>query len=194
MDVAVGIRRPCGGAVGAVLRKFWLADGVWCRVPPPGPPRVPLLQGDGTTSIVLFTGELLKYADRFIGDGVHPRIIVEGFDIAKARTVEFLEKFKVERAEVYEDRERLLNVARTSLRSKLRVEVRGWSLCVFPRGWHGVPRARARDPCRRLRVSVRGECAVPRPPLPWPSPACITRPCVCVARSLPPSPHSWRTS
>ena len=80
-------------------------------------------QGDGTTSIVLFTGELLKYAERFIGDGVHPRILVDGFDLAKDRVAKFLDTFKVERAEVYEDRELLLNVARTSLRSKLRPEV-----------------------------------------------------------------------
>lgn len=81
------------------------------------------LQGDGTTSTVLFTGELLKYADRFIGDGVHPRILVDGFDIAKERVVKFLDTFKVERLEAYEDRELLLNVAKTSLRSKLRPEV-----------------------------------------------------------------------
>ena len=39
--------------------------------------------GDGTTSVVLLVGELLKQADRFISEGVHPTVIGEGFDIAK---------------------------------------------------------------------------------------------------------------
>ena len=39
--------------------------------------------GDGTTSVVLLVGELLKQADRYISEGVHPSVIAEGFDVAK---------------------------------------------------------------------------------------------------------------
>src|SRR6266436_3793470 len=39
--------------------------------------------GDGTTSVVLLVGELLKQSDRFISEGVHPTVIAEGFDLAK---------------------------------------------------------------------------------------------------------------
>ena len=39
--------------------------------------------GDGTTSVVLLVGELLKQADRYISEGVHPSVIAEGFDLAK---------------------------------------------------------------------------------------------------------------
>lgn len=39
--------------------------------------------GDGTTSVVLLVGELLKQADSYIQEGVHPRVIGEGFDLAK---------------------------------------------------------------------------------------------------------------
>jgi T-complex protein 1 subunit zeta len=39
--------------------------------------------GDGTTSVVLLVGELLKQADRYIAEGLHPRIITDGFEIAK---------------------------------------------------------------------------------------------------------------
>ena len=34
--------------------------------------------GDGTTSNVLFIGELMKQAERHISEGVHPRVITEG--------------------------------------------------------------------------------------------------------------------
>ena len=39
--------------------------------------------GDGTTSVVLLVGELLKQSDRFISEGVHPTVIAGGFDLAK---------------------------------------------------------------------------------------------------------------
>ncbi|KAG9242267.1 chaperonin Cpn60/TCP-1 family [Calycina marina] len=72
--------------------------------------------GDGTTSVVLLVGELLKQADRYISEGLHPRIITDGYEIAKAESLNFLDSFKLEK-EV--DRELLLSVARTSLSTKL---------------------------------------------------------------------------
>ncbi|KAG9250549.1 TCP-1/cpn60 chaperonin family-domain-containing protein [Emericellopsis atlantica] len=72
--------------------------------------------GDGTTSVVLLVGELLKQADRYISEGLHPRIITDGFEIAKVEALKFLDDFKLDK-EV--DRELLLNVARTSLATKL---------------------------------------------------------------------------
>ena len=32
---------------------------------------------DGTTSTVCFIGELMKQAERYINEGVHPRVLVE---------------------------------------------------------------------------------------------------------------------
>lgn len=43
--------------------------------------------GDGTTSVVLLVGELLKQADRYISEGLHPRIITDGFEIAKTEAL-----------------------------------------------------------------------------------------------------------
>lgn len=45
------------------------------------------ITGDGTTSVVLMVGELLKQADRHISEGLHPRIITDGYEIAKAETL-----------------------------------------------------------------------------------------------------------
>ncbi|KAI9752025.1 MAG: T-complex protein 1 subunit zeta [Lichina confinis] len=74
------------------------------------------ITGDGTTSVVLLVGELLKQADRHIAEGLHPRVITDGFEIAKAEALKFLDSFKLEK-EI--DRELLLSVARTSLSTKL---------------------------------------------------------------------------
>jgi chaperonin GroEL (HSP60 family) len=43
--------------------------------------------GDGTTSVVLLVGELLKQADRHITEGLHPRIITDGYEIAKTEAL-----------------------------------------------------------------------------------------------------------
>lgn len=89
--------------------------------------------GDGTTSVVLLVGELLKQADRYIQEGVHPRVIGEGFDMAKkealiVRTLlspvflgsltccQFLDSFKQTPSL---DRADLIAVAHTSLSTKL---------------------------------------------------------------------------
>jgi T-complex protein 1 subunit zeta len=50
---------------------------------------------DGTTSAVLFCGELLKQAERFTSEGLHPRQISEGYEIARDMVIEFLDNYKV---------------------------------------------------------------------------------------------------
>lgn len=45
------------------------------------------ITGDGTTSAVLLIGELLKQADRYISEGLHPRVITDGYDIAKTESL-----------------------------------------------------------------------------------------------------------
>ncbi|KAF9771695.1 T-complex protein 1 subunit zeta [Fusarium sp. DS 682] len=72
--------------------------------------------GDGTTSVVLFVGELLKQAERYIAEGLHPRIITDGFEIAKVEALKFLDGFKLPRGI---DRELLLHVAKTCLSTKI---------------------------------------------------------------------------
>jgi T-complex protein 1 subunit zeta len=74
------------------------------------------ITGDGTTSVVLLVGELLRQADRYISEGLHPRVLTDGYEIAKDESLKFLDTFKLKR-EI--DRELLLSVARTSLSTKL---------------------------------------------------------------------------
>ncbi|KAH9261786.1 T-complex protein 1, zeta subunit [Batrachochytrium salamandrivorans] len=79
--------------------------------------------GDGTTSSVLFTGELLKQAERFLSDGTHPRVIVDGFDAAKVIVMDLLDDMRKQHEDIAQDRELLVNVCRTALSTKLRPEL-----------------------------------------------------------------------
>lgn len=72
--------------------------------------------GDGITTTILIIGELLKQAEIYVSEGVHPHFITEGFNIAYNKTLELLEKFK---KPVKIERDLLVEVARTSLRTKL---------------------------------------------------------------------------
>lgn len=74
------------------------------------------ITGDGTTSVCLLVGELLKQAERFTSEGLHPRLVTEGFELARAETLDFLNTFK---QDVDVDRELLLAVSRSSLTTKV---------------------------------------------------------------------------
>ncbi|KAL3775381.1 hypothetical protein ACHAWO_006572 [Cyclotella atomus] len=79
--------------------------------------------GDGTTSTVLLCGELLKQAHRYTSEGLHPRAIADGFDIARDATLSFLDSFKVTKDDnntlIQNDRELMKCLASTSLHTKL---------------------------------------------------------------------------
>ena len=79
------------------------------------------ITGDGTTTVILLVGELLKQAERFISEGVHPRVIVDGFEIAREASLNYLDQFK-QSPESF-DREFLLQIARTSLSTKVNSEL-----------------------------------------------------------------------
>jgi len=76
--------------------------------------------GDGTTSTVLLIGELLKQADIHLSEGLHPRLLTEGIEMAKKRSLEVLQKISV-KCEM--NRNTLLEVARTSVRTKVHQEL-----------------------------------------------------------------------
>eukprot|EP00954_Amorphochlora_amoebiformis_P010233 799887-Amorphochlora_amoeboformis.AAC.3 len=77
------------------------------------------ITGDGTTSNVLFTGELLRQASIHLAEGLHPRVIVEGFEMARDRCMAFVEEFKDKIDTKSENSELLLNVAKSSIRTKV---------------------------------------------------------------------------
>lgn len=47
------------------------------------------ITGDGTTSVCLYVGELLKQAERYISEGLHPRVVTDGFELARTETLKF---------------------------------------------------------------------------------------------------------
>ena len=65
---------------------------------------------------------------------MHPRLLTEGFEIAKKATLEFLEKFK-QPVEVGDkpDKELLKMVARTTLRTKVQQKLLSGSRCTWPK-------------------------------------------------------------
>jgi len=77
--------------------------------------------GDGTTSVTIFSGELLKEAKNFIDDGMHSQTIIAGFWKALFFARERLNQlcFKIDETSPEEKRNLLLNCAQTSLNSKL---------------------------------------------------------------------------
>jgi T-complex protein 1 subunit zeta len=77
--------------------------------------------GDGTTSNILINAELLRQADLYIEEGLHPRILVDSYELAKIHVLELLPKLA--HIKTGFNREILQAVARTSLRTKLHHEL-----------------------------------------------------------------------
>jgi T-complex protein 1 subunit eta len=77
--------------------------------------------GDGTTSVVLLAGEMLKESRSFIEDGVSPHIIIKGYrkaaQLAAARIKEIA--VNIDKTDKVAFRDLLLKCAGTSMNSKL---------------------------------------------------------------------------
>ena len=76
--------------------------------------------GDGTTSAVLIVGELMKQAERHLSDGVHPRLLCDGIDLAKAEVLNFIDATQM-KMEI--TRPILLDIAKCVLRTKMHAEL-----------------------------------------------------------------------
>jgi T-complex protein 1 subunit eta len=77
--------------------------------------------GDGTTSVVLTAGELLKQAKTFIDEGMHSQIIIKGYREAAKQCVDRIRTVSVKIADKSdEEKKDILNkCAQTSLNSKI---------------------------------------------------------------------------
>ncbi|RHY18446.1 hypothetical protein DYB36_012449, partial [Aphanomyces astaci] len=79
--------------------------------------------GDGTTSVAVLCGELLREAEKLIEQRIHPQTIIEGWRIALSTAHKALEKSARDHSQdPIKFREDLLNIARTTLSSKLMAE------------------------------------------------------------------------
>jgi len=72
--------------------------------------------GDGTTSAVILTGELLKYAGELLDQNIHPTVICGGYKLAAGKAVETLHKLSIPIKSG--DKKTLKDIAMTSMASK----------------------------------------------------------------------------
>ncbi|GMH42462.1 hypothetical protein BSKO_10381 [Bryopsis sp. KO-2023] len=76
-----------------------------------------VVAGDGTTSVVVICGALLKRCMELLGKGIHPTIISDSFLKASMKACEILESIAI--PVDLNDRESLIRAASTSLSSKV---------------------------------------------------------------------------
>jgi thermosome len=72
--------------------------------------------GDGTTSAVILTGELLKYAGDMLEQNIHPTVITHGYKLASEKSIDTLKKLSMPIKPT--DKKTLRNIAMTSMSSK----------------------------------------------------------------------------
>ncbi len=73
--------------------------------------------GDGTTTVVVIAGELLKQAEELLDLDIHPSIIIEGYRLARFKADEILDGMSTE--VLFDNDKTLRAVAETSMSSKI---------------------------------------------------------------------------
>ncbi|RMZ18965.1 hypothetical protein D0859_17045 [Hortaea werneckii] len=74
--------------------------------------------GDGTTSVVLFAAELLRRANELMKMRIHPTTIITGYRLALREAVRYMNENVSTKVDTL-GRESLINIARTSMSSKI---------------------------------------------------------------------------
>jgi len=72
--------------------------------------------GDGTTTVVVLTGELLKHAEELVDQKIHPSTVITGY--RKALDIALRELERIARPVKLEDKETLKKIVNTALGSK----------------------------------------------------------------------------
>ena len=72
--------------------------------------------GDGTTTAVIFAGELLKNAENLLNKEVHPTVIIKGYRLAAQKALEVLEN--IAEKKVNKERKILIEIAQTAMTGK----------------------------------------------------------------------------
>eukprot|EP00877_Chromochloris_zofingiensis_P003962 jgi/Chrzof1/13567/Cz08g02120.t1 len=107
-----------------------------------------VVAGDGTTSVVVICGALLKKAQELLEKGVHPTVISDSFNKAAAKACEILESVAI--PVNLDDKDALITAANTSLSSKV---VSQYSSLLSPMAVDAV--LRVMDPQRPSMLDLR---------------------------------------
>jgi T-complex protein 1 subunit beta len=75
--------------------------------------------GDGTTSVAVLAGELLREAEHLVNARIHPQTICAGYRMAVTAARQALTESAMELKQEHRRREDLLEIAKTTLSSKL---------------------------------------------------------------------------
>lgn len=76
--------------------------------------------GDGTTTVAVLAGELLREAEKLINMKIHPQVVIAGLRLARDRARETLIKIAINnKDDQVQFRKDLINIAMTTLSSKL---------------------------------------------------------------------------
>lgn len=89
--------------------------------------------GDGTTTVAVLAGELLREGEKLIQQKIHPQHIIKGWRIARDTAKETLHSLARDNSTTSDKfKDDLMNIARTTLSSKLLQQDKVFTHLTFP--------------------------------------------------------------
>lgn len=99
--------------------------------------------GDGTTSVIILAGELLKVAEPFLVDNMHPTVIIAAYRQALEDAVNMMRN-EVAKPVDTDNREEMVKIIKSSLGTK------------FMKGWNDLACGIALDAVKCVRINDQG--------------------------------------
>lgn len=116
--------------------------------------------GDGTTSVVVLTGEMMAAAEPLIKQNMHPTVIIKGYRQATKDLIDILEN-KISIPFDVNDREKLLTVVRSSLGTKF---LSSWMSVACEIALKAVQTVRVEDGAGRCEIDIKRYAKVEKVP------------------------------
>ena len=108
--------------------------------------------GDGTNFVISLAGELMLKAEILLKMGLHPSIILQGFEKASIKALQLLEEMSVEEVKNFAEKEELLKVLKSVVGAKVYGQEEVVSSLIADAAIHAMPKNNSRFSVDNIRT------------------------------------------
>lgn len=108
--------------------------------------------GDGTNFVISLAGELMLKAEILLKMGLHPSIILQGFEKASIKALQIIEEMKVDEVKNFSEKEELLKVLKSVVGAKVYGQEDVVASLIADAALHAMPKNNSRFSVENIRT------------------------------------------